>query len=91
MSQNQNIQPAATPGGIPVNLLARAHDFLLYIVHDLFSNYFAYCDFREQHVQLETWQLQTLFLHNLSKYWWSKWRRTMMMWCSLSKVLMYTT
>jgi hypothetical protein len=44
------------------------HDFLLYAVYDLFSNYFAYCDFRQQQVQLETWQLQALFLHNPSKY-----------------------
>jgi hypothetical protein len=29
------------------------HDFLLYAVYDLFSNYFAYCDFRQQQVQLE--------------------------------------
>jgi hypothetical protein len=65
--------------GTPVSLFARAHDFSLYAMHDLFSNYFVYCNFREQQLQLETWQLQTLLVHDLSQ-WRSKWRRTMMMW-----------
>jgi hypothetical protein len=72
---NNGIVPVGIPPDTPLSLLV-AHDFSLYTIQDLFLNYFANCNFRELQVQLETTQLQTLRIHNLSR-----WTSAMMMWC----------
>jgi hypothetical protein len=71
------IVPVRTPADTPVSFLI-VHDFSLHTIQDLFLNYFAYCNFRELQVQLETTQPQTLRIHILSKC-----TSAMMMWCSL--------